>query len=421
MVQRFFPGETVTRLSIVFGVGFALFVATGCGPSANPRDSARPAAQPALGDSGELKAPKTIYDGVNIPPEGPRVRLKDDSGTAVEVVGCDAKELAALEERKLKPDEWPGVFALYVEREGKDTKDQSSVLGTYQITDGVIRFEPRYPLVRGVRYKAVYNRPDVNPVVAHLLIPKPKLPATVVEQVYPTRDALPENQLRFYLHFSAPMSRGEAYDRIQLLDDDAKPVIKPFLTLEQELWDTDGKRFTLFLDPGRIKRGLKPREELGPALIEGKRYSLVIDSGWNDGNGEPLKETYRKTFKVLAPDDTQPDPKTWKLDAPAANGSAPLTVTFPKSMDSALAARMVWVEDGDGKKVAGTAALFNNETGWQLKPTLAWRAGKYNLVADTRLEDLAGNSIAKPFEIDVFHPIQREIKTETVKVPFEVK
>jgi hypothetical protein len=41
-------------------------------------------------------------------------------------------------------------------------------------------------------------------------------------------------------------------------------------------------------------------------------------------------------------------------------------------------------------------------------------------VADTRLEDLAGNSIAKPFEVDVFHPVQREIKTETVKVPFEI-
>jgi hypothetical protein len=394
-------------------------MAVGCGRSGNPRDSARPVAQPALDESGEFKAPKTNYD--NVEPAGPRIGLKDDSGTAVEVVGCSEKELAALQERKLKPDEWPAVFALYVEREGKDTKDQNSVLGTYQIADGVIRFEPRYPLVRGVRYKAVYNCPDVNPVVAHLLIPKPQLPATVVEQVYPTRDALPENQLRFYLHFSAPMSRGEAYDHIQLLDPDGKPVIKPFLTLEQELWDTDGKRFTLFLDPGRIKRGLKPREELGPALIEGKRYSLVIDRGWNDGNGEPLKGTYRKAFKVLAPDDAQPDPKTWKVDPPTASGSAPLIVTFPKSMDSALAARMVWVEDSDGKKIAGMPALLDQETRWQLMATQPWKAGKYNLVADTRLEDLAGNSIAKPFEVDVFHPIQREIKTETVKVPFEVK
>src|SRR5258708_29465466 len=125
----FFPisGDTVNRLSLLLGVVVALLLAVGCGPSANPRDSARSAAQPALDDSGELKAPKTIYDGVNITPKGLRIRLKDDSGTAVEVVGCDEKELAALQERKLKPDEWPGVFALYVERDGKETKDQNSV------------------------------------------------------------------------------------------------------------------------------------------------------------------------------------------------------------------------------------------------------------------------------------------------------
>ena len=39
--------------------------------------------------------------------------------------------------------------------------------------------------------------------------------STIVEHVYPSTDQLPENQLKFYLHFSAPMSRGEAYSRIQ--------------------------------------------------------------------------------------------------------------------------------------------------------------------------------------------------------------
>jgi hypothetical protein len=387
----------------------------------NPLQTGRPDAAPVLNDSDELKAPKTVYDGVERSPDGPRIRLRDDTGAVVEIAGCGAKELTALKERKLTPEEWPSVFALYVEREGKDTKAQDAIVGVYQIADDVIRFEPRYPLVRGIRYKAVFNRAGVNPVVAHLLMEKPNLPPTTVVNVFPSSDSLPENQLKFYLHFSAPMSRGEAYDCIKLLDADDKPVVKPFLTLEQELWDSDGKRFTLFLDPGRIKRGLKPREELGPALIEGKRYTLVIDRAWNDGSGEPLKQSHRKSFRVLAPDDTQPDPKTWKLEAPAANGSAPFTVTFSKPMDSALAARMVWVADGDGKKVAGTVALSQKETRWQFTPAQPWKTGNYDLIADKALEDLAGNSIARPFEVDVFHPVQREIKTETVKVPFEVR
>ena len=35
-------------------------------------------------------------------------------------------------------------------------------------------------------------------------------------------------------------------------------VADPFLELDEELWSTDGRRFTLLFDPGRIKRGLKP-------------------------------------------------------------------------------------------------------------------------------------------------------------------
>ena len=46
----------------------------------------------------------------------------------------------------------------------------------------------------------------------------------------------------------------------------------PFLELDEELWSPDGTRFTLVFDPGRIKRGLKPREEAGPILEAGKSY-----------------------------------------------------------------------------------------------------------------------------------------------------
>ncbi len=394
LVQRFFrTGAIVNRLLLAMGVGVLLLLGTGCRPSASPRDTERS--------------------------DGPHVRLTDETGTAVEVAGIDAKELAELQARKLKTDEWTTVFAVYVERDNKVATDQIPVLGDYKIAEGLIHFEPRYPLMRGVRYQAIYHRADLNSVVAHLFIAKPQLPPTVVEQVFPTRDALPENQLKFYLHFSAPMSRGEAYEHIQLLGDDGKPVAKPFLVLDQELWDADGKRFTLFFDPGRIKRGLKPREELGPALMEGKRYTLVIDRGWDDANGEPLKETFRKSFRVLAPDDVPPDAKAWKLDAPAANGAKPLTVTFPKSMDSALAARLVWVTDGDGHKVAGTVALSQEETRWQFTPAQTWKAGKYDLVADTRLEDLAGNSLGRPFEVAASKKVQPETQAETVKLPFE--
>src|SRR5262249_10274078 len=127
---------------------------------------------------------------------------------------------------------------------------------------------------------------------------------TVVEKIYPSGDKLPENQLRFYLHFSAPMSRNGAYSHIKLLDEKGKEVASPFLELGEELWDPGVKRFTLLLHPGRIKRGLKPREELGPILEEGKRYTLVIAADWSDAEGNLLKAGVRKSFAVGPPDET---------------------------------------------------------------------------------------------------------------------
>jgi hypothetical protein len=358
----------------------------------------------------------------------PVIRLHGDKEPAVEVTGLPAEELRALARLEQTPEQWQALFAVYVER--GDRARQPAMLGSHRVLKDALRFEPRFPLTPGVAYRAVFH-PDrlpghagsTEPAVETVLrVPKPAPAApTVVTHIYPSRDELPENTLKFYLHFSAPMSRGEAYDRIHLLDAAGKPVEAAFLELGQELWDPAGKRFTLFFDPGRIKRGLKPREDLGPALEAGKRYTLVIDRAWKDAEGNPLKETHRKAFRVLPPDEKPPDPKTWKLEAPSAGSRKPLVVTSPKALDHALFGRLVWVTDADGRKVPGRAEVTNRETRWTFTPDAAWAAGRYHLVADTRLEDLAGNSIGRPFEVDEFRTVERQTKAETVKVPFEVR
>lgn len=360
--------------------------------------------------------------------DGPHVRLNGSPEPTVDVAGLSAADLAALGKLDLRGEAWSELLAVYVvPAAGKERGP--ALAGSYRVEDEVLRFRPRYPLVPGVRYRAVFS-PSRLPTRAaknepaiekELLLPKPKTEPTRVTQVYPTADRLPENQLKFYLHFSAPMSRGDVYRHIRLLDEKGKAVDMPFLELDQEMWDSSYRRLTVFCDPGRIKRGLRPREEDGPILEEGKRYTLVIDTGLQDANGNPLAEPFRKAFRALAPDDTQPDPKTWKVQAPAAGTRDPLTVTFPKPMDHALLERFVWVADGKGGKLAGTVTTSDAETVWRFTPSAAWAAGSYQLMADTRLEDLAGNSIARPFEVDVFHPVQRQVKTETVSIPLEVR
>jgi hypothetical protein len=192
------------------------------------------------------------------------------------------------------------------------------------------------------------------------------------------------------------------------------------LELGEELWDPAMRRFTLLCDPGRVKRGLKPREELGPVLEEGKSYTLVIDRDWPDAAGADLQEGMRKSFQVLPPDDAPIDPKAWRIESPHAGTAEALVVRFGEPLDHALLERVVWVENPAGEKLVGTIETSDDETCWRFTPLEPWPAGEYQLVANTALEDLAGNAIGRPFDVDVFGPIQRTIETETVSIPFAV-
>lgn len=243
----------------------------------------------------------------------------------------------------------------------------------------------------------------------------------MVSHVHPTADALPENLLKFYVHFTGPMSRGNIYDHIRLRDESGKDVELPFLEIDEELWDATMTRLTLIIDPGRIKRGVRPLEEIGPALEAGKSYTLVIGREWRDGAGNPLKESFQKMFKIGPPDRDPPDPSRWKVEAPQAGSRDRLAVVFPESMDHALAQRLIRVTGETGEIAGGKASLEDQERRWTFTPDTVWRRGRYQLIIQTTLEDLAGNNIGKPFEVDLFEGAGRRLSTTTVKLLFEIR
>jgi hypothetical protein len=361
--------------------------------------------------------------------QGPAIRWNRAKGT-IEVHGLARADLALLAKRSLNSNQWTALFAVSLQKSSKDDSSElPPALGSYEVDQDVVRFQPRFPLTPGVRYRAVFHPGKIpgsteakrEPIVAEIFLPKPAKEPTVVQRVYPSGDELPENHLRFYVHFSAPMRQGGAYEHIRLLDASGKPVDHPFLELDEELWDPQGKRFTLFFHPGRIKKGLKPREELGPILEAGKTYTLVIDPEWNDADGNPLREGYRKAIQAVAALETSPDAKTWSVLPPSGGSLQPLRVIFSKPLDHALLERMIWVTDLHNRPLAGTVALTDHEKSWHFAPARPWQVGSYHLVVDTRLEDSAGNSIRRPFEVDVFHPIERQIKTETIQLPFAIR
>jgi len=330
---------------------------------------------------------------------------------------------------RLDADQLAGALSVYVD--GTDA-DSPPVGGEVSREEDSLRFTPRHPLRKGVIYRVVFKPAALTPnkdanasnadVTGEFALARlrPVSPSSVAK-IYPTTNKLPENQLKFYLHFSAPMSRGEAYRHIHLLDASGREIEAAFLELGEELWNPGLTRFTLLCDPGRVKRGLKPREELGPVLEAGKRYSLVVDRDWIDAQGEPLSAEVHKTFEVAAADESPLDTAAWKILPPQAGTRDPLVVMFPEPLDHSLLERMIAVVGPGDDKPAGEITIDEQETRWRFTPSEPWSAGSYTLVADTTLEDLAGNSIGRAFDVDVFAPVQRQITTETVSLPFEVK
>lgn len=318
----------------------------------------------------------------------------------IALLGCGTAPAITLEPSSARAE---GVDSLRVHVDGA----ADPVFGETAREGGALVFRPRFPFKPGVTYRVV-----AGDVERTFTLPAPETPRTSLTRVYPTADVLPENLLKFYLHFSGPMPKGEVYRRVSLWQGSRK-VELPFLEIGEELWDHGNRRVTLLFDPGRIKSGLVPREEEGPALERGKTYTLVVDGAWPDVHGKPLLAGFKKTFKVVEPDETQPDPKTWTWTLPKAGAREPLELRFPEPLDAGLLARVLVVEG-----VEGEVELDRAETLWRFTPKAPWPAGDRALLVDTVLEDLAGNNIERPFEVDVIRPAERRLSRKLLRLPF---
>ena len=264
-----------------------------------------------------------------------------------------------------------------------------TLTGSYRVRGTTLQFVSRYPLdqpgyrvrvdrsllTAADRGRLSQEQPgkDGRLVIDLDLAPPTGTPLTltVVESVYPSAEVLPENLLRFYLHFSAPMSRGEAYTHIRLLDAAGQAVADPFLELDEELWSGDGRRFTLLFDPGRIKRGLKPREEVGPVL---KRK--VVHAGDRSptgpmAQGNPLAGEFRKSFRAGPPDQDRRRRGTGKSRPPPREPAIRSRSRFQSRSITPSARRLIVVRDSQNRIVRGVVSLerVDHSGGSRLRPS----------------------------------------------------
>lgn len=274
-------------------------------------------------------------------------------------------------------------------------------------TDGAgLRFTPRFSLPRGAEYVLVRRVPGAAVArwveVARLGRPAVRtVPTASVVAIHPSGPEVPENLLRLSVTFSAPMDEGSAAGHVHLEDAEGREIPYALLPMPPELWDRAHRRLTLLLEPGRIKRGLVPNTVLGAPLAGYGETTLVVEAGLRDGAGTPLVAGARRRYRVGPAVRARVDPGRWRLTWPAAGSRDGLVVDLDRPLDHALALRCLRVTAADGTPVDGRAGLGLGELRWTFSPTTPWPVGGCALHVDTRLEDLAGNSVRRVFDRDL--------------------
>jgi hypothetical protein len=306
-----------------------------------------------------------------------------------------------------------GLSVVVAEGTEAEIAARPGVSGEWTTSSGKAVFTAKYPLKLGTKYRVLGsgNRLEVR-------TPKPERgKPTIITRIFPTATELPENVLRFYVEFNQSMPRGEVYKYVHINTDKGKKVELPFLEIDDELWNADQTRITLLIDPGRIKQEVKPRIDLGPVFVRGQKFALVVSGKWPTLSGEPLGEEVRKPITVTAPVSDALDPKSWKVTPPPAEQGA-LHVTFGRPMDHPVMMRALTVLGPDAKPVAGTAESADRDRAWTFTPAGRWAPGEYTLRAHPVLEDVCGNRVGRPFEVDLLRGTPKDVKPAPVDIRF---
>lgn len=334
----------------------------------------------------------------------------------VAVSGLGAAELSSLRDRATTESEWRSLLKITVgPAAGSDAEAASESLppveGRYGVTESALTFTPLFPFDPGRAYRVVFDpsrlpRPRQTTMVSAVV----RLPAvateatTVVTGVHPAADVVPENLLRVYIEFSAPMGSGVGLDFVKLVElsgpggKTERVEQGAFLPVEANFWSPDHTRYTLFFDPGRVKEGIFPNRQSGRPLRAGHRYALDIASGWTDANGLPLKAGYRHAFRAGPAVDEAIALSDWAIARPAPGTRDRLVVRFPRPLDHGILVRALGVEAANRRQIDGEIGLEAHDTVWTFTPVAPWQDGEYNLVAQSFLEDPQGNQIGRAFE-----------------------
>ena len=213
----------------------------------------------------------------------------------------------------------------------------------------------------------------------------------------PATSLIPANTLKLYLDFSEPMEQGVFLKHLTLQKRNGEEVEGAFR--ETELWSPDGKRLTIMFHPGRQKTGVNLNLDEGPVLIAGEGYDLVVSGLWRSTAGIALGRESVFHLEPIAADHEQPDPDRWRIQPTKAGTLAPIVVITNELFEPQIFARALQVTQTPGRTEAKVIDLKRIE--WRFTPEQPWKPGEHRITINPELEDLAGNNLLKPMEVDL--------------------
>lgn len=339
----------------------------------------------------------------------------DDNGVSLPQTGADpvSVRLSATSPDGLVASE---LLQVFVGSPDTCCERQTPMAGSYILSDETLTFSPAFGFDPGQGYVVrVWTLQNEQVLHAFRLPQEIAAVPAVVTETYPSGEALPENVLRFYIHFSVPMAPHVAFDHIKLRDASGTVDEAAFMKFKQELWNEDRTRLTVLVDPGRIKREVATNVELGPALRAGQQYTLSVEGGWPSSDGASVLPTFSRTFTVSEALRERPDVGLWQTILPCVGTTDPLHITFDRPFDRQLLSKDIQVVTKDGQIVGGMIQVGASETSWSFTPNEAWTEGELNVVADTDLEDVAGNNFR-----DLLDHSQTSANTEVAAYAFPI-
>ncbi|MHA7057378.1 Ig-like domain-containing protein [Aquimarina sp. M1] len=298
-----------------------------------------------------------------------------------------------------------------------DLHHSTPIIGKTVITEKEVRFIPLIPFGWDEKYTVIYNK-----TIVYFSLPIPKnYEFLTVSKIYPSVTWLPANLLKWHIKFSKPVSTIQVYNYIQLVGATGDTLTRAILPLENVLVSEDGTVLTIWMEPGRQKRGLKPNQQLGEIFKNGESYHLLISREIKDNKGVPMKAGFNHNFKITTADRVKPNIDEWKINLPKINSLSNLTIKSTEPLDYGSCIDNVTVIDNQQLEVKGSWKLLDNETVLSFTPLEPWKKDNYQILFGPTIEDLAGNNFNRLFDNKIDHSSNQDTPVKDHKLTFLLK